>query len=722
VGGGSVAGGGSSGAAGSGGGGVTGGSGGATGGGGSAGSTDAGTGAGAQTGGTGAGATGGTTAAPTGGSGGSAAAPIEDVDWQLDSMSPSDTSAPGFREIDSPRAPTALWGEQAAPRPTNSWWLGLVLEDGTTRLAPLPYHVRATGSGLEFCYPQQDVQQDAVFANDGLWLELGSVEGTSSRAVTEYDDLSVTMTWTGASGSMSAPIVAGMPYVTMLYDGLTPALDVAGLSGSGTRFEVEVGGDSWVVYTSAEVTFNAGTAAAPLDGWVRVALLPDAGAAAVLDAHASAVVLRGYADLATIGETGLVQLSFDTQGAPDPLMMALPHHLPRLKNRASMEQPLRLTTIKGPAQAMSGSVWQLHYPLTQVSFRPPRPMAADLVEEVRAALQADAGENPSADGSVYWSGKDLTKLARLALIAEELGETAIMNTMLDRLKSKLERWLNAENAGDRLAYDRTWGGVVNDCVLSDPDCDYGQGVYNDHHFHYGYHVYAAAVIARLDPAWVDQYGEKVMWLIRDYANPYRNDPYFTRFRAFDFYHGHSWAAGLTDFADGRNQESTSEAVHGYYAVQLWGETTGDTDLEKAGAILRSAESVGAQTYWQIRDPSAVYAAPFASHPCVGIVWNTKAEHATWFGANEEYICGIQMIPVTPASEDLLSPDWVAEVWDSKLAPTANALAVSDGWRDFLASALANWDAARACQMIREQTGHDSGNTKTNMLYYCATRP
>ena len=259
---------------------------------------------------------------------------------------------------------------------------------------------------------------------------------------------------------------------------------------------------------------------------------------------------------------------------------------------------------------------------------------------------------------MYWSGKDLSKLARLALIAEELGETAIMNTFLDRLRSKVERWLDAQNAGDNLAYDRTWGGVVNDCVLSDESCDYGQGTYNDHHFHYGYHVYAAAVVAHLDPSWVAEYGEKVRWLSRDFANPYRNDPYFTRFRTFDFYHGHSWAAGLTDFADGRNQESTSEVVHGYYAVQLWGEAAADTDLEKVGEILRIAESLGAQAYWQIRDPSSVYAAPFSDHPCVGILWNTKVDYATWFGDND----GVQR-RLTPQS-------WTQ--WLSKSVPFASA--------------------------------------------------
>lgn len=41
--------------------------------------------------------------------------------------------------------------------------------------------------------------------------------------------------------------------------------------------------------------------------------------------------------------------------------------------------------------------------------------------------------------------------------------------------------------------------------------------------------------------------------------------------------GHSWAAGLQLSADGKNQESSSEAVNGYRAVALLGTATGDCD-------------------------------------------------------------------------------------------------------------------------------------------------
>lgn len=48
----------------------------------------------------------------------------------------------------------------------------------------------------------------------------------------------------------------------------------------------------------------------------------------------------------------------------------------------------------------------------------------------------------------------------------------------------------------------------------------------DHHFHYGYFLYAAAVIGYINPSWLQE-GTNKAWvdmLARDYANSITNDP------------------------------------------------------------------------------------------------------------------------------------------------------------------------------------------------------
>ncbi len=79
----------------------------------------------------------------------------------------------------------------------------------------------------------------------------------------------------------------------------------------------------------------------------------------------------------------------------------------------------------------------------------------------------------------------MAKLARLALIAEEVGDTDKANTFIENVKPVLESWLDGTN-DDPLLYDQTWGGLVSTAGTEDPAADFGMGYYNDHHFHFGF--------------------------------------------------------------------------------------------------------------------------------------------------------------------------------------------------------------------------------------------
>ena len=50
--------------------------------------------------------------------------------------------------------------------------------------------------------------------------------------------------------------------------------------------------------------------------------------------------------------------------------------------------------------------------------------------------------------------------------------------------------------------------------------------YNDHHFHYGYFLYAAAVVGKTDPAWLKEWAPAFSHMIRDIANPSADDPLY----------------------------------------------------------------------------------------------------------------------------------------------------------------------------------------------------
>jgi endo-1,3(4)-beta-glucanase len=144
----------------------------------------------------------------------------------------------------------------------------------------------------------------------------------------------------------------------------------------------------------------------------------------------------------------------------------------------------------------------------------------------------------------------LARLARVLLVAEEIGydvHNPLFSKALNRLREGTEIWLNG-SALAPLLYDPAWGGLIScgcdynwrnsscfnaypNCpALSDPGQNFGNAFYNDHHFHYGYHIYAAAVIGKYDHVWGRKYHERVMLFIRDIANPSHEDPFFPTWR------------------------------------------------------------------------------------------------------------------------------------------------------------------------------------------------
>lgn len=106
-------------------------------------------------------------------------------------------------------------------------------------------------------------------------------------------------------------------------------------------------------------------------------------------------------------------------------------------------------------------------------------------------------------------------------------------------------------------------------------------------------------------------------------------------RCFDLWKLHSWASGLTEFADGRNQESTSEAVNAYYAAALMGLAYGDTHLVAVGSLLTAMEIHASQTWWHMREDDTINAAYFTNeNRVVGVLWANKRDSGLWFAPTE----------------------------------------------------------------------------------------
>ena len=265
------------------------------------------------------------------------------------------------------------------------------------------------------------------------------------------------------------------------------------------------------------------------------------------------------------------EISTTTDGTEQSLIMfALPHHMDMLTDmNASIDSGLCLPTLHGDACLVIGQVWQVFVTLPKVGFYAKLPIRKELRQTISTSVKQDLlfqipDKYMKGIGDTYFSGKMLMKLARILLVAEEIGvnlKSTLFTNALSHLRRGVEIWLNG-SAMAKFVYDQAWGGLINcgcelnetqtECLMKLPDCsttfnpsyDFGNGFYNDHHFHYGYHIYAAAVVTKFDPIWGRQFHQHVLLMIRDIANPSHDDPYFPTWRHKDWYLGSSWSSGI----------------------------------------------------------------------------------------------------------------------------------------------------------------------------------
>lgn len=534
----------------------------------------------------------------------------------------------------------------------------------------------------------------------------------------------------GSAPIITFPLVQGMGFVTGVYSNGTPLIQSSvffsnltyGGMVQGTqtaRYTVVLAdGTEWLIYMTAAgnsriptltLTSNSAIAAsAPFSGSVQVAKNPnEATSLAIYDGSAGVYALRGSVAGAANNATGTYQLSWTKGGVISrPLLMfALPHHIQSLPATFSMQSRSALqleTTTKGLALAIVADAWTMTENTLpyDMGFAPWSPtlrsrnsVPQSALPLLRSVSSTELAENFTAQcdlDSMYFSGKGLAKFAMMIYAANNLaGNSGAASAGLLKLKAELGRFVNNQQINP-LVYDTVWGGVVSSCTYTtgDSGCDFGNTYYNDHHFHYGYFVYTAAVIAFFDPSWLTQ-GTNKAWvdmLVRDYADSVSSDSYFPFSRMFDWYHGHSWAHGLYETADGKDQESSSEDAFSSYALKMWGHVTNDANMEARGNLMLAVTARSLTNYYLMQTNNTVEPPRYIGNRAAGILFENKIDHTTYFGTNIEYIEGIHMLPLNPSSSLTRATPFVQEEWDMYFSNgRAN---VAGGWRGILYANLA----------------------------------
>ncbi|MEO1229459.1 MAG: hypothetical protein AAFZ18_11180, partial [Myxococcota bacterium] len=377
----------------------------------------------------------------------------------LGEASPISVAAPPFATGTHGLSPTALWPDATRPLPTNAWWQNLALDSGVTRQAVHPYQVRADPGGFHVSSPRLVIEPQilrAVFARD---LDFGAAQGVGTRSLIDYGPFSATVRWGDATRNMTAPLVRGMPFASVRYEQLPPIVRTqhgfanvngvgVGASVTGQRFELALGnGQRWLLTATSTLTFRVErdvlVNVQPFTGWLRAAILIAPGDRAVLEAHSGRVPTGAQLTVSfEEANTAELNLEWETDGEGPLLMMRLPHHAAVLQD--ANEADYRLRTLRGEMVGISGATWRMLEPLTDMGFRSPSGIAPNREPDVRAALASETNLRVQST-DVYFAGKELALLARHMLIADELGETALVETYRNSLQADLQPWLEGTN-------------------------------------------------------------------------------------------------------------------------------------------------------------------------------------------------------------------------------------------------------------------------------------
>lgn len=198
-------------------------------------------------------------------------------------------------------------------------------------------------------------------------------------------------------------------------------------------------------------------------------------------------------------------------------------------------------------------------------------------------------------------------------------------------------------------------------------------------------------------------------LAADIASPEAGEQ-FPQWRSYDAYASHAWASGTSPFADGNNQESTSEAINAWVGLRHWAAASGNEGLEQQGAWLQANEIATALAYWtnfDLEDP--VYEG--YGHSYIPLNFGGKRDFATWFSAEPAAGLAIQVLPVTPASRYL--GDDPARV-GTNLEEGLDGKGYTQQYGDLLLaySALAGEEQRKAALEVVDEVPVDDGNSRT----------
>jgi endoglucanase Acf2 len=597
------------------------------------------------------------------------------------------SSIPAEKNVDTDSRTKYVLSGVTGAYPTNKWWTALMTTNllGTNGsnyhiwAEPANYTVQPYGLGVHYATTWDgDADHQLMASPDPLQLRAANFTPTGSQLVKQWSDWTVAFRLQESTSKyMDITLGHGMPYTWIEYTGITtpqiattnaPAtyFNSAGSTQTfpftGDQLGIEWNGRVYAVFAPAgtQFTLSGATVSVTFAGGVKnflaVAVMPARSSMATFYANAYSIPRNTTVTPTYDEENGLVHTDWaittealKTGASGNIIQGWLPHHYKNTTYNATFSG-IEYATPRGKMKCAAGNSFRFTYKFKGVLAQLPAPEAATGTNAYNAATLNQRINNYAAAATFgadsYGGGKDMTMAAQYLTYASQTNNTSL-NTIKTKLRAELVNWFTYTPGEANKYYARmpNWGALLGE------EQGYGSEQFNDHHFHYGYHVYAAAVLGMYDADFLSQYAPMAKTVAKEFANWDRTDTNFPFFRTLDLWEGHSWANGGYGFNPpfGPDQESTSEAMMSWAGVFLLGSVTNDADLRKAGAMGYVMESAAASEYWFNRDNDNFPPAWGPAGKLASIVHGSQLEYQTFFGLNPCYVHGIQYIPVLPSS-------------------------------------------------------------------------
>ena len=603
-------------------------------------------------------------------------------------------------------AHTARLGSGIIP-PTNSWISGMVLQKVPNPVYPMPYSVKATSSGFEMGLPQ--VSSTATEINGSHTPSLVADLGATDFSLTHFDGIVAKLQYqTSGKPVADVTLASGSPYmfVRSLTDNTItlPAItDARDNSRAYLRFAKD--GKQYVIVArnGASITMNGASAAITTKkgGLVTLYALPDR-TPDVLLSYAGNEITSASISYKNESASAVTTINYATKNNQPTVFAAMAYH-----DVKGMQQLMSYGSIFGQMPVYKGMSFTLSVPLVTASNSLDlQKLSAEHRRSLVATLRDDVEATQFTAKDSYFAGKQLARAANLLDIAYQLKQDDIARELQQRLTAAFADRLN----NNYFYYDTTLHGIAASTAA------FGSEDFNDHHFHYGYFLYAASILGRYDPQFVANHGEYINLLAADIANPTADEHFPTR-RNFDPYASHSWAAGLAPFADGNNQESSSEAIQAWNGVALWGDLIKNQELSSSGRWMLAQESATAAKAWRHVDTSDAALKSYSS-PLTSLNFGGKRTYATFFSDEPNTKLAIQLLPLNPAMTTFKKDG--DNIPSQVTAATRNNFNVTLG--DYILMYSALYDPVRAIKALplQQKSFIDDGNSRTYMnawVYY-----